>query len=202
MGWRTAAIATTSMTNGHPEPGTGTYYVFVAANLDYSVNHYSWAQPESDAGDNIVSGGTLTITAPAVNLTVINPVVNDGAGTPVVTQQSIPISFDVKNTGTATANASEWYDAVYYSTHSSFDSSAVFLTSIYHDNSSPPLAGGDVSNVSTDIGINVAGSYYLYFVANYDAANTTQGESNYSDNVSGPLAITVNAPSLTTSVEA
>ena len=188
---------TTSLTDvAVPDVAPGTYYVFFAANIDYAVRDYSSpSQPESDPTDNILmAAAPITVTAPSVILQVSN--VNVGS-TSVGVGQSTTVSFQVSNVGGEAAETS-WYDDVYLSTSSTFDSTA---TALAYLSSQSPLAAGQSYTQSTSItipsGLTTFGTYYLFCVAN---DGQIQGESDYSGNVSAPVQITVGGPALSIQV--
>ena len=89
------------------------------------------------------------------------------------------VSFTVTNTGSATASGA-WTDAVYYSTNSFFDASAVLLASIPHVGQ-PGVAVGDGYSVLTTVTIppsSTGGTHHFFFVADIDNALTEADETN------------------------
>ncbi len=186
------ASYTTNLTNvAIPNLSPGSYFIYVVANQGAVVaNSFYSYQPETDPTDN--TGSTaLTLTVPAVNLTVSNPSVDTST---LAVGQSANASFTVTNAGSETANSS-WQDYVYLSSDSTFDSSAELIAS-GSAVATPLVANGSYTQslgftISSD---QAPGTYYLYMVAN---ANKAQGESNYADDVSSPVQITIGAPDLT-----
>ena len=196
------ASYTSTLTNvAVPNLAAGSYFVFVVVNSNFAIYHSTYnEQPESDAADNtLAAANPLTLTVPAVNLQVSNPQVTNNS---LVDGQSINVSFQVNNVGTETAESS-WYDGVYISSSSTFSANSSTLIDTYLPSQSPLNAGASYTQ-STSIDIpdtQAPGSYYLFFVANYEHGTSQgQGESNYSDNASAPVAITVNAPELSIAI--
>ncbi len=175
----------------------GNYYVIVVANQTYVYAALEGetdftGQAETSPSDNVAAVPVM-VTAPAVTLTVSNPMV---ASASVVVGQSVNVSFQVNNEGTEAAE-NTWSDTVFVSSQPTFSSSAQFVQSF---TSQSPLAAGShyVQSGAVTIPQNLTpGPYYLFFVAN---ENREQGESSYAGNVSAALPITVNAPDLTIAV--
>ena len=201
-----AAYTTTLNSVVIPDLTPRSYYVFVAINSNYSVYHETYnAQPESDFGnpvdDILAASNPLVVSTPNVNLQVSNP---SAASTSLVDGQSANVSFQVNNVGTETAQTS-WYDAVYLSGSSTFNASSATYLDAYLPSKSPLSAGGSYSQAtSVTIPDTLApGTYFLFFVANYENGSTYdtyQQESNYNDNASTPIQITVNAPQLSIAI--
>ncbi len=177
-----------------PNLAAGSYYILVVANVGYvdkllGLYSYYAMQPESAYEDNF-DLTPLALTTPAVNLTVSQPSV---ASTSLVINQPVNYSFHVNNQGSETASAN-WSDAIYISQSSTFSqSSATEITTL---GSQGPLAAGSSYVQSGSFrfpGYELAGTYYVYFVTNY---GQYQGESDYEDDVSTPLEVTLNVPSV------
>ncbi len=195
---RPAALAagasyTTNLSNvviGNLQPGS--YYVFFVANVDYALAGIGGfvSQPETDTTDNILAAASpLVVTVPGVDLVVMSASL---ASTTLVSGQAVNASFQVKNQGSEAASTS-WLDSVYYSTQPTFDTTARLLKSL---SGRSPLAANASYTQSTSLTIpgNLApGTYYLYFQTN---ANNMQGETNFANDLSTPLQVTVNAPDL------
>ncbi len=106
---------------------------------------------------------------------------------------SIPVSWEVVNESPTNPTAATWHDAVYISTRSVLDGSAVQLISI--PGPSSPLAPEGQYSRSTSVTIagNLAtGSYYLLFVTDADGG---QAVSDSGNNVQAE-PITLTAPDL------
>ncbi len=186
-----------------PTMAAGTYYVFIAANSNYSVFLSSFnAQPESDASDNILAAASpLTLTPPDVNLQISSTQIDS---TSVVAGQTVHASFVVKNAGGETAQ-NTWQDAIYISSSPIFSINTAPIISTFLGGQSPLAAGASYTQ-STNIFIpptETAGTYYLFYVTNSQHLNSAaqgQGESNYTDDVSAPVQISVNVPDLSIAI--
>ncbi|HVX09989.1 MAG TPA: CARDB domain-containing protein [Pirellulales bacterium] len=146
----------------------GRYLLFV-------TNVYQ-TQPESDAGNDTNDVFAVPITVTGADLTVTSP----SAPALAAVGATIPVSWNVVNQGNATASAT-WTDAVYFSTKTFFDNSAVAAGSFAVGKNSPLAAGASYSQ-SQQITIPnaAAGDTYLLIVTN---SNGAQAESNTANDV-------------------
>src|SRR5262249_30597152 len=115
-----------------------------------------------EAGDSFT--GAFTIALPDLAVTAAS------APTPVVAGTSVPVSWTVKNVSAANPTGGAWADAVYLSTKSVLDGTAIRLLSLAAPTPPPLPAGGSYArNASVTIPGNVApGNYYVLFVADDD----------------------------------
>ncbi|MBX9259219.1 M10 family metallopeptidase C-terminal domain-containing protein [Desmonostoc muscorum CCALA 125] len=112
----------------------------------------------------------------------------------VTLNETIPLSWTVKNLGTDSFLSNYWYDYIYISDDQFFDSSDTYLANRYAGEDTPLAAGGSYT-VTQDIYIPdhvAAGDRYLLFVADRD---NYQGETDETNNVFAQ-AITLGQPDL------
>ncbi len=156
----------------------------------------SLAEADSANATNNVRAVAITLSVPQVNLKITS-VTASATGAP---GGSIPVSWTVKNVGTATAQGN-WTDSVYLSTSQTIDSSAVLL-STYPVGSNAPLAANQSYTSSQNVtlkglygGTLTPGQYYLVFRVNDNNQNSNynfpygdpinkQSETDSSDNLS------------------
>ena len=135
----------------------GNYYLFVVAD-------YRQQQLQIDRSQDAASQA-IAITAP--DLAVQSPVTAPAAAAFGAT---VTASWTVTDTGSAAAEEA-WSDGIYFSTKSTLDSSATFLTSVPAGSSSPLAAGASYTHsaqVTLPLTANSAnGTYYILVQANY-----------------------------------
>ncbi|MBD2516973.1 M10 family metallopeptidase C-terminal domain-containing protein [Nostoc sp. FACHB-973] len=110
----------------------------------------------------------------------------------VTLNETIPLSWTVKNLGTDSFLSNYWYDYIYISDDQFFDSSDTYLANRYAGEDTPLATGGSYT-VTQDIYIPsrvATGNRYLLFVTDQD---NYQGETDETNNVFAQ-AITINAP--------
>ncbi|WP_171025729.1 CARDB domain-containing protein [Hymenobacter jeollabukensis] len=156
---------------------TGSYYILFVAD-------YQGQEAETNETNNVASVA-LTVTAPNVDL-----VIQQATLTPTTTSAggSVYASSSIYNQGTTQA----LYSPVgyYLSTNTTLDAADTYLSSSYGST----LSGGFSSSRTATLYIptgTAAGSYYVLFVADYQAQVT---ETNENNNVSS-VALTVLPPS-------
>ncbi|MDZ7970800.1 MAG: CARDB domain-containing protein [Nostoc sp. DedSLP03] len=176
-------ISVTLPNNTIGQPGNR-YLLFVADRSNY--------QSETNESNN-VKVIPLTITGENADLEVTAATVPNV----VSTQQTVSVSWTVKNIGSlaATNGNGGWYDRVYISNDSTFDASDISLSNYYYsDWVSAPLAVNGEYTRTRDIIIPQGrnGSQYLLFVAD---ANNYQSDYNKANNVRA-VPITVQSPDL------
>ncbi len=123
---------------------------------------------------------TFTIALPELAVTaIVSAPTSAGEGS------TIPVSWKVSDASTTIAAPGPWTDAVYLSTKSTLDSSAIRLTSVAAPPTSPLAAGASYTdNASITIPGNLAtGNYYLLFVADDNGGQAESDAGNDSNNV-------------------
>ncbi|MCF2152305.1 M10 family metallopeptidase C-terminal domain-containing protein [Desmonostoc muscorum LEGE 12446] len=145
-------------------------YLFFVTNTEY----YREKQVETNETNNVFAQA-ITINAPDLVITTAN------APTSAALNETISVSWTVKNQGTVSAFAN-WYDTVYISDDQFFDESDTYLTSRDAEEDTPLASGGSYT-ATQDIYIDnsvATGDRYLLFVA--DGVNF-QGETNENNNL-------------------
>jgi subtilase family serine protease len=156
----------------------GTYYIYFEANAFKE-------QGETSFDDNVTAGVQVTINAPDLVISATNP------PTTLKRNDALTLGFTVTNNGSFPAYAS-WSDAIYLSTKPTYDNSATFLTSVFRNNFSTPLAAGGHYDQTATVSIpsgSLGNMYLLYFA---DAFNS-QGETSEANNVQA-VPVTLVAP--------
>ncbi|MBD2251345.1 CARDB domain-containing protein [Nostoc parmelioides] len=153
-------------------------------------------QGETDETNNVFAQA-ITLAAPDLVITAAN------APTTTVLNETISVSWTVKNQGTVSAFA-DWYDSIFISNDQFFDYSDILLA-IRNTGEDTPLASGESYTATQDIyipGYVATGDIYdglrqryLLFVADGGYFGNNQGETNDTNNVFAQ-AITINAPDL------
>ena len=152
------------------QTATGTYSLDIAAGLT------DWAGNAMTSDFN----GSFTTALPDLAMTATSAPPSAIEGT------SIAVSWQVTNNGPVAADADAWHDAVYVSTKSTFDNTAVLLTSV----AGPATALAAHTSYSRSPSVTLpsdlaVGNYYLLFVAN---ANGGQYESDHGDDTNDVIA--------------
>ena len=161
--------------------GTGAKYLILFADSYQS-------QVETSDADNLVSRA-ITLGAPDLSVTAATAPATASGG------QSVIISFTVQNVGADPATAT-WWDAVYLSTDSTYDTGDTWLYSASSSSRVPLAAGASYTlDSSVTIPATATGNRYLLFVA--DSYNA-QAETNEANNTRA-VAVSLNAPDLTLS---
>jgi subtilase family serine protease len=182
-----------------PNTATGQRFLLIVVNDGRSLGEADGAGG-SDAND--LSAQAVTLNLPSVDLEISNPSVPSS----LVVGQSVPVQFTVTNNGSAAASA-DWQDAVYFSQHSTLDSSAIQLGSFFTPQT--PLAAGASYNVNTSVTLSSfstfspipTGAGFLLLVAD-DGNPPAQAETTGTHQVVAE-AVTVSQPDLSvTSVSA
>jgi hypothetical protein len=158
------------------------YLLFVVDQSNY--------QPQTNAANNVE---IVPIDVSATDLTVSSVT----APASVDLGQPATVSWTVENTGTGPADES-WSDGVYYSKRNSFDSSAVYLTSVPVGGNSPLAAGASYTQsaaVTLPSGL-APGNYYFLVYTNFDGQ---QLEINTGNNTAASAAVAVTGADLTVS---
>ena len=144
-----------------PQATQGTYTLTVAPSVaDLAGN--AMAQPFT---------GSFTVALPDLAVT------SASAPTSAVVGSAVPVSWTVTNQNTTNPAIATWTDAVYLSTRSVLDGTAVALLGVSAPPQSPLAAGGSytLTQMVNLPGNLPAGSYYLLFVTD---ANGAQAESD------------------------
>ena len=126
------------------------YLLFVVDQNNY--------QPQTNAANNVE---VVPIDVSAADLTVSSVT----APASVDLGQPATVSWTVENTGTGPADES-WSDGVYYSKRNTFDSSAVYLTSVPVGGNSPLAAGASYTQsaaVTLPSGLAPGNYYFLVY---------------------------------------
>lgn len=177
----------------------GRRYLFVVADRWSSVT-------ETDETNNASAPIALDLTAPDVDLRIINPTVSR---TNLKSNETVDLSWGVKNFGSENAAAFEWMDAAWLSSDNKLD---LPVFGPMHELGDPRLtdiwrngglaAGASYTEPGTGtitIGVpNVApGTWYIIFSVDLagDWGNNSQAESNESNNVTA-VPITISTPTL------
>ncbi|MGA2068563.1 MAG: CARDB domain-containing protein, partial [Thermoguttaceae bacterium] len=166
-----------------PSLPAGTYYFFVSTDV-YNQ------QPETDKTDNTAASAAVAVSG--ADLTVSSVTAPAGASL----GQPLTVGWTVQNTGLSAADQS-WSDGVYYSTQSTFDNSAVFLTSVPVGSNSP-LAAGDSYTQSAQVTLPSLPVGTYYFLVYADVYNQ-QAETDKTDNTAASAAVAVSGADLTVS---
>ncbi|MEH1863767.1 MAG: CARDB domain-containing protein [Nostoc sp.] len=153
------------------------YLLFVA---DVGGGLFGDNQGETNETNNVFAQA-ITINTPDVDLVITAA----NAPTTAVSNETISVSWTVKNQGTVPALA-DWYDAVYISDDQFFDYSDTYLTDHYTGENTPLAAAGSYT-ATQDISIPnylATGDRYLLFVADrYYYGDNYQGETNENNNI-------------------
>ncbi|MBX9255404.1 type I secretion C-terminal target domain-containing protein [Desmonostoc muscorum CCALA 125] len=174
---------------GYGYVATGDRYLLFVTDAERGWSGDNQAETNED---NNVFAQAITINAPDLIVTAAN------APTTAALNETISVSWTVKNQGTVSAS-SNWYDYVYISDDQFFDYSDTYLTSRYAGEDTPLASGGSYT-ATQDISIfnSVAtGDRYLLFVTDAGGgwSGDNQGETNETNNVFAQ-AITIAAPDL------
>ena len=140
----------------------GDYYVFVATDAGNEVFEYGYENNNANYDHTPVH---VTLTPPP------DLVVEAAAPANAMAGQPLMISWFVLNQGAGDTVASLWYDSVYISANSSFDSSATLIGNFYH---SGLLAAGGRYDASTTYTPSVCSSGPFYFYVVVDSYNYVQ----------------------------
>ncbi|MBH8568409.1 T9SS type A sorting domain-containing protein [Microvirga sp. STS02] len=154
----------------------GSYYILFAGDYLSQVS-------ESNENNNVASVN-VTVTAPSIDLTILQPSV-----TPTTTAVGTPISMScyILNTGNATAASSSV--GFYISTNNTLDANDVLLTSQYGGSLTTTYSSSRYGTAAIPTGLT-PGTYYILFVADYQGQ---VAETNETNNVAS-VAITVAPP--------
>ena len=165
-----------------PACWSGNYYIYAVADVSNRVNSTACVV-------NNQAGSTAPLT---VNVGPYPDLVVNSVGIPasVYAAQSLPVSWTVINTGSATANG-PWLDSIYLSSSSTFSSgNSVFLGSYPYNGT---LAPGAAYSQTTSFILpdTTHGNFYVFVVTDStNAVNECQGETN---NVTGSSSV-LNVP--------
>lgn len=162
-----------------PNGYNGKYYFIIRTDAYNSVI-------ESNDGNNLKSdsaGTNITLTPPP-DLRVASV----QAPSTVFSGSEINVRFTIKNHGTGETRPDAWYDAVYLSKDSVFNSNAVFKRSIYHNGN---LDVDSTYTVNTTIGIPVTSSGYHYVYIVTDVNNQIYEHASENNNRGGSDTIDV-----------
>ncbi|GAB3852619.1 hypothetical protein GCM10028822_20540 [Hymenobacter terrigena] len=154
----------------------GSYYILFAGDYLGQVS-------ESNENNNVASVN-VTVTAPSIDLTILQPSV-----TPTTTAVGTPISMScyILNTGNATATSSSV--GFYISTNTTLDANDILLTSQYGGALTTTYSSSRYGTAAIPTGLT-PGTYYILFVADYQGQ---VAETNETNNVAS-VAITVAPP--------
>ncbi|HVX64219.1 MAG TPA: CARDB domain-containing protein, partial [Pirellulales bacterium] len=150
---------------------TGSLYLLVVTNA-YGD------QPESDAGSygalgaNNVYALPITIGAPDLAVTTASA----PASAVVGNNESISVSYTVKNIGAVDSNGS-WSDSLYLSDKPTYDSSATYVDSLHYNYSSLAAGSSYTQNVNVTLPVEATGNLYLLFVANLGGISESDSSS-------------------------
>ncbi|MCB9231091.1 MAG: S-layer homology domain-containing protein [Bacteroidia bacterium] len=160
--------------------------------ITFTVNHLGTLtfQPTfTNSNNDKYYANTIAITGTAPDLIAINP----NAPASALPGASIPVQCNVQNIGTVPAGSSS--TGVYLSTNNNYSSTNdTYLGSISTASLNAGSTSGLLSTTVTIPGNTVAGSYYLFFVADYNLQRTESSESN--NEIGTPIAITTPTPNL------
>jgi uncharacterized membrane protein YgcG len=170
----------------------GTYYIFV------QTGQYT-AQGESDTTNDISNAIPIQVTA--ADLVVTN--ISAGTGN-YNSGDSIPLAWTVTNQGNATADGNisinnpgantDWNDALYWSYSPVFDGNAQWFQTVdYNSATSGTIAPG--GTYQGEFNVNTSGwdGGQYYFYVQTDVYNGQEPESNYANNVSAAIPVTITA---------
>ena len=164
----------------------GTYYIYVKTDNGNS-------QVETNETNNVSAATAIKVDKPDLIVTSLV-----GPTTTVVPGSDFNISWTVKNQGTIATTSTTIADRLYYSTKSTFDSTAVaFGPSTLRPNPTTPLTPGAsyTQAITTALPSSLgAGAYYLFLRTDN---GDSQVETNETNNVSGSFLINPNRPNLT-----
>jgi len=155
----------------------------------------------TDAPVDGAGGRVYEAAAEVDNASVAHPValsrgtpnlVVDGVTVPEATTngQTIPITWRVTNAGSATTNASFWYDRIHLSADAVLDEGDVVLASVRRTN---PLTAGSAYDARLDFRVPspyTAGDYFVFVTTDADNAVLEDGLESDNVAVSAPLMIT------------
>ena len=161
-----------------PDTNIGKQYLLLVADVRNQ-------QDETNEGDNVFAL-PIDITPSEVDLVV------ESAILPATSAESSPVAltWTVTNTGTSQVSTN-WYDSIYLSDNTIFDSSDRFLDSTWVGDK-PPLAGGESYSVTQNVTLpnrTGGGKWYVLIVTDsYDY----QIEANEANNtLATPIELTI-----------
>jgi hypothetical protein len=157
-----------------PSVAAGSYYLIVRTDISGLIY-------EADEGNNTLAR-PITVTGPGPDLVPMAVT----APASVSTQEADPVSWTVKNQGTASASGA-WTDTLYLSPSSTCCVSATSLASVSVSPGTP--AGASYTQTQTVTIPNVAaGGYYL--IISTDAGNTRAETDEGNNQLAVALAVT------------
>ncbi|MGA2033680.1 MAG: CARDB domain-containing protein, partial [Thermoguttaceae bacterium] len=166
-----------------PSLAVGTYYLLVYANV-YNQ------QAETNKNNNTAASAAVAVNGADLTVSSVTAPANASLGQPTT------VTWTVQNIGLSSADQ-PWSDGVYYSAKSTFDNSAVFLTSVPAGSNSPLAAGGSYTQSAQVTLPSLAVGTYYFFVST-DVYHQ-QPETNENNNTAGSAAVAVNGADLTVS---
>ncbi len=169
-----------------PNTATGDRYLIV-------VTDFNDGQPETDT-TNDTFAAPIHLDAPDLSVTTAS-----SQSTSLVVDGTDSVSWTVKDLA-ATPAAGQWYDQLYLSTKSTFDSSAVSIGQFSASDVSPLAGGASYSRTETVTIPSTApqGSVYLLVVTNpYNGQPESDGGGSKGTNNTFAIPVTVSAPDLT-----
>lgn len=162
----------------------GTYYVLVAA--DAARNIYEGPANSAFESNNVRASAAITLTAPAVDLTVGSV----SMSAPQYSGTFRDFSWTVTNVGTSPTLATSWSDYVILSRDSILDPTD---TTLGYRTRTGALAGGTnyVATASFFVPVGLTGTYSIFVVTD---RNNSVVESNNANNTSSPVTVTLTVP--------
>ncbi len=162
----------------------GTYYILVAA--DTGRNIYEGTTDSGFESNNVRASAAITMTAPAVDLTVGSV----SMSAPQYSGTYRDFSWTVTNVGTTPTLASSWSDYVILSRDSILDPSD---TTLGYRTRTGALAGGAnyVATASFFVPVGLTGTYTIFVVTD---RNNSVVESNIANNTSSPVTVNLVVP--------
>ncbi len=100
--------------------------------------------------------------------------------------QTVAVSWNVRNIGTASTLAQQWSDAVYFSQNPTFDGTAILMGTVGNVTYLQPN-GTYISQGTFNVPLSMAGYYYVYVKANTGALLETDYSNNVGRETTGPL---------------
>ncbi|WP_461042274.1 CARDB domain-containing protein [Spirosoma harenae] len=174
-----------------PQGALGTYYVIVRS------NSYAYLKEVNGANNERVSQPITIALAPPADLQVTNVVVNP---LNVFSEDSVSISYTVKNAGDGPTTNPFWYDYISISSHEPMNvSSDAYLFSTQR---SQPLTANSEYTVNTKVKLpaRISGTYYIHVLTDqYGQVYEYNKEENNSRNSLALNVIQRPTPNLTVS---
>ncbi|MBD2200392.1 MULTISPECIES: CARDB domain-containing protein [Calothrix] len=147
---------------------------------------------ENDPLTGVPKGEPIVLSA--IANTDLPDLVVTNVTVPAITQSdtNFSVSWTVLNQGKGTTTDDDWFDSFYLSTDQTFNADAdIRIATSYHLNTLAPNAS-ETLNVFLSVPNINPGDYYLFVATDYSSfSNNIQAESDETNNVSSPVAISV-----------